>query len=507
MSSNQTVLYTNTVSILPEYIEEVRVLYNSLGILNTNIRPKLRDEIDHFMKNNIEWVRFVKYRSISLENYLRAIFLNMKEWLTEWKAVEKKNPGANERLVSGFEVCLRDIKIATLASILFRATNQIDEFDRIPVDDFHSLASNTFYGCPNAPFEFLVLKAKKDYFKLNILGKGQHSMKWVELIQDMRNDLAMYAQTGINRIYEKEIKKYLGIQGQDISFSKLDRFFSYIWSSIAYFRRFINRNYLYGLIEKGLEINYSDYENLQKDQNSTINSLHLVITKCSFPAYNSKKYVIDLDGSPDSERYVHDRIVTFGKDASDEFFNDITLPNMNQLDSIFAFIYINSKGFNLVDISIRGVVKMKVNNDSPVKLVNGMLLVFGKESIILVSIVDGLLKNGDQNMKLLKLTEVSNSTQDITGYETETINQRVGIGRAPENQIKLDAEDISQQHAECFYQDEDWYLRDVGSENGTFYRLKTREQLEQNLPSNSVLLQFYSVFSVEGFIFIVLPRE
>ena len=500
MSSAQTLVYTHTVSALPKYIEEVGILYNSLGILNTNIRPKLRDEIDVVMKNDIEWIKFMKYPNVSVTAYLEARFLRMKAWLTEWKAFESNNAGANNHLVSGFEECLREIKIAILALILFRDTNQIDEF--------HNLANSTYHAYPNAPFEILVLQAKKDYFKSNIWKRGEPSMKWTDLIQHMRNDLALYTKNGINIIYQQEMKKHSNVQGIDISFGALDNFFLYIWGSIAYFRRFINRNYLYGMIEQGLQDNFTTYEDLQRDRNSTIESIRLVITKCSFPAYHEREFIIDLEGAPNSERFVQDRIVTFGKDASDEFFNDITLPNMNQLDSIFAFIYINSKGFNLVDISLRGVVKMKVN-DSPIKLVDGMFIIFGNNSLILVSISeDGLLRIGNQNIKMLTLTGFSASTKHIA-YRTEIINQRVTIGRGPENQIKLNTDDISQQHAECYYdgENEDWKLRDLGSTNGTFYRLKTRDQTDKKLPSESILLGFYSVFSVEGFTFIVLPKE
>ena len=501
LNQSQTLVYTNTIRALPRFIEDVKTQYTNLGILNINIPPRLREDFEKFMKDDIEWLKLVKYPDPSVVSYLEAAFQRMSSWLTDWVplAFMPLDCEVKEGLMSSFEASLRGIKIAVLSSILFRSNN--------PIDEVHNLANSTYLAHRNAPLQWLVLQGKKDDFKSNVMNKGKTFIRWNELMQLMRNDLAMYTQTGINRVYEQEIKKHLGMQNEVISLDVLDNFFTYIWSSIDHFRRFINRNYLYGLIEVGLENNFTNYTELQNQFNSNIESVRLVITRSSFQEYQQKEFIIGVEGADNSKRQVKDRIITLGKDDSNEFFNDVALPNIiGNIDNIFAFIYVNSRGYNLVDISHRGIVKMKVG-DIPIRLYEGMFLVFGSRSLILVSIGGGLLRIGGQNKKMLTLKGVSSSTGHITGYTTETSNECVTIGRTPENRIRINAEDISEKHAECYSQGEDWYLRELGSTFGTYYRLKNKEQIDQRIPSESVLLDRYSIFSVEDFTFIILPID
>ncbi len=45
---------------------------------------------------------------------------------------------------------------------------------------------------------------------------------------------------------------------------------------------------------------------------------------------------------------------------------------------------------------------------------------------------------------------------------------RVRLGRGTENQVVLDDSRVSRQHAEIFLRGSEWYLRDLGSTNGTY---------------------------------------
>src|SRR5205823_6874542 len=54
-----------------------------------------------------------------------------------------------------------------------------------------------------------------------------------------------------------------------------------------------------------------------------------------------------------------------------------------------------------------------------------------------------------------------------TGHSWES-DRRLGIGRLPSCEIILDDASVSRRHAEVFYSEAGWLVRDLGSTNGTF---------------------------------------
>jgi len=69
---------------------------------------------------------------------------------------------------------------------------------------------------------------------------------------------------------------------------------------------------------------------------------------------------------------------------------------------------------------------------------------------------------------------VSPQNDEPTQYEL--IAKRIGIGREADNQITIPLETVSSAHCEIRLEDEDWFIEDIGSKNGT--RVNGRAVLE-----------------------------
>ncbi len=62
---------------------------------------------------------------------------------------------------------------------------------------------------------------------------------------------------------------------------------------------------------------------------------------------------------------------------------------------------------------------------------------------------------------------------EIRGVTQESFSVELGrgdciIGRTPENDLQIPLDDVSRQHARIFYRNEEYYIEDLGSTNGTF---------------------------------------
>lgn len=55
------------------------------------------------------------------------------------------------------------------------------------------------------------------------------------------------------------------------------------------------------------------------------------------------------------------------------------------------------------------------------------------------------------------------------------------FGRSPENDIVLSDKDVSRKHAEIFFLDDKFYLKDLNSSIGTFIKLEKSRKLEKNM--------------------------
>lgn len=496
MEETKTLVYTETRCEFPEFIKSTINAYNSLGIRKTNIWQNLREEFENFLNIDLKWVKFAKNLPPEVANYLDIHFMNMTNWLFEW------NENAN--ILPMFENLLKELKIALLTMILYHTGRRIEEFT--------NLARNTYDVHSKKKFENLISIGKKDYFLTYLWGNGV-SLNWNEFIRTVDNDLKPFCG-GINRVYEKEIKKDLHIQ-ENIMRMDLDRFFNYIWGSQDSFARFINRNYLYGLLETGLEKNFTNYQRIQSEWNTRIPALRLHISKCKLETHRHREYLLEIDGIHNSNRFLGDKIVTFGKEDYEEFSNDISLPKIEKFDSIVAFIYTNNNGFNLVDISQNGIVNVKVNEIRPIEIVEGMIIVFGNIHAFQVNFIPGPTINGKKSsIPIISGSNTCVRTKNFSPVHPNNLDEPFTIGKNPNNDLVINYEDISEQHARMYWDRKrnKWFLVDGSvekgaSRNGTFYKLKTRTEIDTKVPSSALLLEVFTVFMIQDYLFIALNPE
>jgi FHA domain len=474
--------------------------FNKLGILTVNLGGARTKFLKDFFEQDLKWLQFTVYGLNDIEEYLRCNFESLTNWIKSWRDEEEKNAGHNSKLLGEYDRISYEIKVSLLTSLMCRGPGELNNLQPI--------ARNVLEVFRNQPFDYLLMNAKKDYFKTVIWPQGKATIPWKDFVKELKNDLCIFTNNGINQIYEKEIKKHLRIEN-DVPFSAIESIFSYFFGSFLNFRRFINRNYLYGLIESGLEKNFCPYEDLLGSRNTNLSSITLMITECPFPGYREKTFEIGIDGLKTSERHVGDQIVVFGKESHEEFTNDISLPNMKQVDSIFAFIYVNSNGYNLVDISENGVIKVKLDMiTKEVELKNGMIVVIGAGHEFLVTLGNPIMI-GNQTVSMISIDGVPNCK---TTYNTQTIrppniNNEITIGRTSNNTKQLDYKDVSEPHAKIYFKDGSWYLRDLESTNGTFYKLKTKDKIDSKEPSEALLLKELTLFTIANFKFFVIPSD
>lgn len=504
MRRNQTLVYTQINHAFPDYISRTISEYESLGI--SNIPINLRREFELFLQEDLEWAKLLKNPNNEIANYISQPFDQMTNWLIKFKEHERSNAMVKSDLLDEFKPLLHELKIAFYTVILHRegfALTEIEEKCREYYPHYKQLDS-------------LICDFKKDFYTDFTIDKSK--FKWKDFILEVRKDLAKFNiltvkiddnngrsiniiyQGEINIIYQAEIKKHLHIQ-EDINIGRITAFIKYVWSSITRFRRFANRNYLYSLIKIGLEANFTSYESIQIEHNANITSLVLRITRSINPAYMDKSYLIEIEGMKNSDRFVSDKIVTFGKKDDDEFSNDISLPDFNGVDSIFAFIFTNSSGFNLVDISMNGVVMVAVYKTSIV-LEHQMVILFGNRHFFKIQLIDGPRIEGIVT-KQLGISGVQNCEQTLN-FQTvfsSDLSEIITIGSHSSNKIIIGHDDFSESHAKCFYQNGQWFLEDLESKHGTFYRLKNQAQIDEKQPSSTLRIQENTGFMIEGILF------
>jgi FHA domain len=116
---------------------------------------------------------------------------------------------------------------------------------------------------------------------------------------------------------------------------------------------------------------------------------------------------------------------------------------------------------------------------------------------------------GNQEFPMISIDGVPNCK---TTYNTQTIrppniNNEITIGRTSNNTKQLDYKDVTEPHAKIFYRDGSWYLKDLDSTNGTFYKLKTKDEINNKIPSDPLLLNDLTVFVIANFKFFVIPPD
>ncbi|MFZ4694261.1 MAG: FHA domain-containing protein [Verrucomicrobiia bacterium] len=88
------------------------------------------------------------------------------------------------------------------------------------------------------------------------------------------------------------------------------------------------------------------------------------------------------------------------------------------------------------------------------------------------------------------------TSEEMKGRTFELVDEKVGVGRLPENQIRLEDKAISSHHAELQRKGEDYLVRDLNSTNGT--RVNGQRVVEQRLTHGDIIsfghleLQYFS---------------
>ena len=164
------------------------------------------------------------------------------------------------------------------------------------------------------------------------------------------------------------------------------------------------------------------------------------------PNFTGKTFEIGPRGMEKSRRNVSDQIVTFGKDSNEEFTNDISIPNMQSLDNIFAFIFVNYKGYNLVDIAPRGSVKIKLPPNEEIRLENDMVIIIGHNHVFVVDFDEkNSIPIGNNRAPLLKIkgNEDCKTTSKFGDVTPDDFKKKITIGRDDDNRVSLVHDDIS----------------------------------------------------------------
>lgn len=502
---------------LPDDIKALAKKYEDIGIFSINIPKQTKQELDQVILVDMQWVELLLKGKTIHQRYLKEVINMLSTWIDRWKAAENASAGSNRNLIEELTRIIRDVRTKLLAVMIWRRPKVAKEVDLNdhntikPAADKIQAFANTLYEASSSPknFEMMVLHGKRDYFRTNCWPPGSNSVTLNEFFDLFKDDFDLFLEKGINEIYKKEIIKQLNLQN-NVTFMDLDRIYNYFLGSYVSFIKFLNRNYQYSLIEDGLMEQGLPYDRLQTSINTSLKPLIMTITSCPFPQLREKQFELGNFGLESSPRFCSDKLVIFGKDAHEEFTTDICLPNARGIDSIFAFIYINNQGHYLVDISKRASIRIKLTPKTPIRLVSGMIIIFAKMHAYEVTISDPV-NIGGKNITNLTLNPAQGCTvTQSTGHRNISPDgNKLVIGRNPECNLSLQHGDISHVHAECYFDGDtsEWMLVDLGSQNGTFYKLKSLTQCVNLSPSDAFKLEKGVLFSVENFTFFISEVE
>lgn len=498
INQSKTTVYQKTTASIPQAVISAQEEFKKLQIYTIGLTPQRSGRIEYFFEHEINWLTYCINLQQEISSYLQPKFHNFINILNEWKQKESANGGRNQDMLEPIDEHFRAIRKSVLAVLLCRRGYNFENYETV--------VDYILTAYPREPFDTLILKGKKDFFQAHIWTKNSYNMKWSDFIAKLNDDFFLMFEKGLNIIFQKEIKKHLNITEDIVEYSILDQIFSYIIGSFSLFRKVVNRNYLYNCIYEALDNEFAFYDDLSKFQDSR-KAARIFLTNSPIQSLNGKVYDISYLGIQNSERYLADHIVTFGKESNEEFNNDITLPNMNDVDSIFAFIFINANGFNLIDISSNGSVRIKIHPNKKVLLEPGMILVIGTNHRLAINSQGVVLLDGVNQHQLFVAPLQDDQTTKNCNVQSLEGDTKFYIGRSKDCAIKIDYPDVSDHHAILEKDKGKWYIRDNGSERGTYYKLKKIQDITDQKPSASFTLKHGRVFMVQRFVFIFLENE
>ena len=518
MASNVSITFKERViKDLPEYIQQIVKKYDSLGIYSINISQNIRNSIEALLKIDVKWVELMHKNAQDFHNYVKTSLKELEDFLNVWENLERQSAGSNGQLMDQAQKILDKIRVSFLAIMIWRNPRSLNNLDRSELvysqtlnSERHTIehfASEVIRAGRGQKFEILVLNGKRDFFRTKIWTAGRPEMGSDEFFEYFKDDLHLFLDgEPINPIYIKEIKRQLNIENT-VNSQVLERIYNYFFASYVNFVKFLNRNFQYGLVEKGLIENGLTYETLQRSHNTTLRNKTLTISHCPFPHLRDKSFLLTPSGIQSSQRFCDDKLIIFGKEAAEEFTTDVTLPNVGGIDSIFAFIYVNHFGYHLVDISKRATVRIKPLPDRPFVLEEDMIVIFARTQAYIINITESISVGGfNASSLILKPAPGNKATLNKNEYRiTIDSGKKFIIGRDQTCNLVIPHNDISSLHAEIFHDQSQgkWMMRDLNSSNGTYFKLKSNKQQYDLTPSNSYFIDGLTIFCVENFVFCI----
>ena len=518
MVSNVSITFKERIiTDLPDYIQQIVKKFDSLGIYSINMSSSVKNSIEALLKFDVKWVELMNKNATDFQKYVRYHLKSLEDFLINWENLERNSAGSNGQLMEQAQRVLESIRISFLAIMIWRKPRSLNNINQNDVSyhqtinkersSIEAFAAEVIKAGRGQKFEILVLNGKRDFFRTKIWTAGKAEMNADEFFEFFKDDLHLFLDgESINPIYIKEIKRQLNI-GTSINSQILERIYNYFFGSYVNFVKFLNRNYQYGLVEKGLNENGLTYESLQRSVDTKLQNKVLSISHCPFPHLRGKEFILTPNGIENSPRYCEDKLVIFGKEASEEFTTDITLPNVGGIDSIFAFIYVNHDGYHLVDISKRATVRIKPLPHVPFELQKDMIVIFARTQAYIVDITESISIGGlAASSLILKPAPGNKATLNQNEFRITIDNGRkFMIGRDQTCNLVIAHNDISSTHAEIFYDFEQakWMMNDLNSSNGTFFKLKSNTQQFGLSPSSAHFIKGMCIFCVENFVFCI----
>ena len=484
--SNLTV-YKGTTVPLNKEIADCLEKFNNLFTLKAHLKERAQI-ISNLLKSDTKWLEICSNQSEALKSQLSQAFYKLASWIEEFHHSDNR-----DNIIGEVDEYIRNCYVSIIQAFLYDEDNS-EITQRISEQAYRNYKSKDFS---------FIIKYSVETFIMQYWDTLNNRILYDSLKEILSTLLKNFTKNGINKIYIKEIEKHLAITNPEISKEKLKEIISYIYASYDCFRRFINRNFLYGQIEKSLREASVFYEGLEEmqDENCSNCKYMIRISAAPIPSYENREFLVERAGITNSDRYVDDYLITIGRESEEEFVNDITLPGCNETDSIFGLIFITKNGLNLIDISSQADILVKIPANGVVEIEDGMILIFGKSHQVVVDFAsENGISGAQQSLKISSFGGCQ-TTKTILNME---INQFSGFNTGKNNyQLNLPYDDIAQNHAQIYFDDEKqkFVIRDIENEYGTFYKLKKKREIEANTQFKAMNLKNGQMFSVYDFIF------
>jgi hypothetical protein len=158
---------------------------------------------------------------------------------------------------------------------------------------------------------------------------------------------------------------------------------------------------------------------------------------------------------------------------------------------------------NLFDISEQANVKIRIEYGQRIQVKDDLVIVLAKSHQFVINFVQGVIfGDGGESIKLSAFGNCK-TTQTINNCEI-IMDDVFTIGKSSECNFQILQNDVDDIHAKI-YRDRDnkFYIEDNKSKEGTYYKLKTKSQIEKGEPSNFINLKDGQIFQVKFFTFLV----